>query len=126
MKKAIILTADKFEDMELFFPWFRLMEEGWHVDIAAPKVVEISGENGYTLTPDLAIDNVDPEKYDLLIIPGGSPDGAPSVVRKIEKAREITKAFFAKKKTGCVYLPWTMDTRRCRCCERQTPNFLLV
>jgi protease I len=35
--KAIILTANKFEDMELFFPYFRLLEEGAEVDIAAPK-----------------------------------------------------------------------------------------
>jgi protease I len=35
--RALILTADKFEDMELFFPYFRLLEEGIAVDIAAPK-----------------------------------------------------------------------------------------
>ena len=39
-KKAVILTADKFEDMELFFPLFRLIEAGWKVDVAAPKVVD--------------------------------------------------------------------------------------
>ena len=33
-KRAVILTADKFEDMEVFFPMFRLLEEGWQVDIA--------------------------------------------------------------------------------------------
>ena len=31
--KPLILTADKFEDMELFFPYFRLLEEGLEVDI---------------------------------------------------------------------------------------------
>ena len=50
MKKAIILTADKFEDMELFFPLFRLMEAGWQVDIAAPTLKEIGGEHGYSIT----------------------------------------------------------------------------
>ena len=40
----------------------------------------------------------DPEKYDLLIIPGGSPDGAPTTIRNIKKAREIAKSFFAKNK----------------------------
>jgi hypothetical protein len=28
-RKAVVLTADKFEDMEVFFPVFRLLEEGW-------------------------------------------------------------------------------------------------
>lgn len=109
-KKAIILTADKFEDMELFVPWFRLTEAGWQVDIAAPKVEEISGENGYSIGSDLKIDDVDSEKYDLLIIPGGSPDGAPATVRKQLKALEITKAFFAKNKpvASICHGPWTL------------------
>ena len=34
--KAVLLTADKFEDMEVFFPAFRLLEHGWQVTIAAP------------------------------------------------------------------------------------------
>ena len=110
MKKAIVLTADKFEDMEVYVPIFRLLEEGWQVDVAAPKKQEISGENGYSLTPDMTIDKVDPDNYDLLIIPGGSPDGAPAAVRKIKKAQEITKAFFKKNKpvASICHGPWTL------------------
>ncbi len=110
MKKAVVLTANKFEDMEVFFPVFRLMEEGWQVDVAAPKKEEISGENGYSLMPDKTIDEINPDDYDLLIIPGGSPDGAPSVVRKIKKALEITKDFFAKNKpvASICHGPWTL------------------
>lgn len=110
MKKAVILTADKFEDMEVFVPVFRLMEEGWKVDIAAPKKQEIHGENGYSLMPDKTIGEVNPDNYDLLIIPGGSPDGAPAKVRKIKKAQDITKSFFAKNKpVGSIcHGPWTL------------------
>jgi protease I len=97
-RKAIVLTADKFEDMEVFFPVFRLMEEGWEVDIAAPKVEELSGENGYSLSPDKTFNQVNPDDYDLLIIPGGLPDGAPTVVANNKKAQEITKSFFEKNK----------------------------
>ena len=35
--RAVILTANEFEDMELFFPYFRLIEEGVAVDVAAPE-----------------------------------------------------------------------------------------
>lgn len=109
-KNAVILTADKFEDMELFFPLFRLMEEGWHVDVAAPKKKEIGGEHGYSIEPSLTIDEVDPDKYDLLVIPGGFPDGAPATVRKIKKAQEITKSFFKKDKlvASICHGPWTL------------------
>jgi protease I len=93
--KAIILTADRFEDMELFFPYFRLLEEGVQVDVAAPKKQKLTGENGYIFeNVDLIFKEVDPEMYDLLVIPGGAPDGAPTTVRKNETAVEITRAFF--------------------------------
>lgn len=109
-KKAIVLTADKFEDMELYIPVYRLLEAGWHVDVAAPKKKTIHGESGYPMEPTMTIDDVDPEKYDLLIIPGGKPDGAPATVRKIKKAQEITKHFFEKNKpvASICHGPWTL------------------
>jgi len=79
---AIILTADQFEDMEVFFPYFRLLEEGVKVHVAAPSKETIHGEHGYALNPDKTMDEVDPDDYDLLIIPGGSPDGAPRALNK--------------------------------------------
>ena len=108
--KAVVLTADKFEDMEVFFPVFRLLQEGWEVDIAAPTMDEISGGNGYDLKPDVTIDEVNPDDYQLLIIPGGHADGAPATVRKIKKAQEITKSFFQKNKpiASICHGPWTL------------------
>ena len=97
-RKAIVLTADRFEDMELYFPVFRLLETGWQVDIAAPKIERLRGENGYQVMPDLTIDDVDSAQYSLLIIPGGAPNGAPATVRKIKKAQEITRSFFSANK----------------------------
>lgn len=96
--RAIILTADDFEDMELFFPWFRLLEEGIPVDIAAPQKGVIHGENGYGLEVDKTFDDVDPVDYNLLILPGGSPQGAPTTVRNNPKVQSIAKAFFAANK----------------------------
>jgi len=108
---AIILTADKFEDMELFVPYFRLLEAGVGVDVAAPKVEKISGENGYIFeNVDLTIDEVDPDKYDLLIIPGGLPSGAPSTVRKMPHAQEVAAAFFetGKQVAAICHGPYTL------------------
>lgn len=98
-RKALVLSADKFEDMELYVPVFRLIEAGWHVDIAAPQKGKITGEsNWYYIMANKTIDEVDPEEYDALIIPGGSPDGAPTTVRKNKKAVEIARSFFARHK----------------------------
>ncbi len=95
LARAIVLTANLFEDFELFYPYFRLMEEGVAVDVAAPAKEKITGENGYIFeNVDLTIDQVDPQSYDLLFVPGGHPHGAPTTVRKIKKAQEIARAFF--------------------------------
>ena len=108
--KALILTADKFEDMELFFPYFRLLEEGLEVDIAAPKKGHIEGEHGYDLEVQKTFDDVHPDDYDLLLIPGGSPNGAPSVVKKDTKAQAIAKSFFGSNKpvSSICHGPWLL------------------
>ncbi|MGZ4204192.1 MAG: type 1 glutamine amidotransferase domain-containing protein [Actinomycetota bacterium] len=108
--RAVVLTADKFEDMELLVPYFRLLDAGARVDIAAPSMDEIGGEHGYIVSPDLLIDDVDPDAYDLLIVPGGFPDGAPARVRAIPKAQEIARSFFDKSKpvASICHGPWLL------------------
>jgi protease I len=108
--RAVVLTADKFEDMEVFFPYFRLLEQGWQVDIAAPDRKEITGEHGYVLQPEKTIAEINPDEYHLLVIPGGSPRGAPATVRRILKAQEITRSFFEKNKpvAAICHGPWTL------------------
>jgi protease I len=108
--KAIILTANEFEDMELFFPYFRLLEEGVEVDVVAPQTGVIHGEHGYSLNITKTFSEVDPDQYDLLVVPGGFPDGAPATVRKVKKAQEIAKAFFAKNKpvASICHGPWLL------------------
>jgi protease I len=108
--RALILTADKFEDTELIVPYFRLLDAGIQVDIAAPTMDRIGGEHGYSLEPDLTIDLVDPDAYDVLIIPGGFPDGAPATVRDTPGAQEIARSFVANDKpvAAICHGPWLL------------------
>ena len=74
--KALVISADGFEDMELFYPVYRLKEHGWEVTLAAPKTGRITGKHGYSIEPDLPISEVNPDGYTVLIIPGGkAPEG---------------------------------------------------
>jgi len=108
--KAVVLTADKFEDMEVYIPVYCLLAAGWHVDIAAPKKGMIEGEHGYPIEVTKTIDEINPDEYDLLLVPGGFPDGAPATVRKIKKAQEITRSFFEKNKpvASVCHGPWLL------------------
>jgi len=92
--RALIVTADRFEDMEAIFPYCRLLEEGIRVDVAAPSRGKIVGEKGYKLDAQVAIAEVNPADYDILILPGGGRAGAPATVRDIPRAQEIARAFF--------------------------------
>jgi protease I len=109
-RRALFLTADKFEDLELFVPYFRLLEAEWDVTIAAPTVDQIGGEHGYGITPDATFDQVEAEAYEALIIPGGFPDGAPATVRRHKTALAITRSFVGRNKVvaAICHGPWTL------------------
>ena len=109
-RKALILTADKFEDFELFVPLFRLIEAGWETTIAAPTMDEISGEHGYAIEPATTFDSVDASAYELLVIPGGFPDGAPATVRRHKAALAITRSFMGDRRVvaAICHGPWTL------------------
>jgi protease I len=93
--KALIISADNFEDTELLVPYYRWKEEGIHVDVASMKKGKIKGKHGYEVEVDKKLGEVDPGGYDLLFLPGGK---APEAVRKEEKALEIARDFFKKNK----------------------------
>ncbi|MDK2790078.1 MAG: protease [Methanothermococcus sp.] len=90
----LILSADGFEDLELFYPYFRLMEEGYNVQIASNKR-KIEGKKGYKVIVDLKFSEVNPDDYDGLVLPGGI---GPETVRLDINAVNITKNFMDDKK----------------------------
>ena len=91
--KALIISADNFEDSELLVPYYRLKEEGFDVDIASMKKDKIKGKHGYEVNVDKTLQEVSPGNYDILILPGGK---APEAIRKEQAALEIVKHFFQK------------------------------
>jgi protease I len=93
--KALIISADNFEDTELLVPFYRLEEEGAQVDIASIKKGKIKGKHGYEVEVNKTLKEVNPDDYDILILPGGK---APETLRKEKKAIEIAKHFFQKNK----------------------------
>jgi len=93
--KALILSADNFEDTELLVPYYRLKEAGVEVTVAALNRKAITGKHGYEVAVDKTLDEVNPDDYAILILPGGK---APGVVRKEPKAQEITRIFFERNK----------------------------
>ncbi|MFN3480838.1 MAG: DJ-1/PfpI family protein, partial [Thermodesulfovibrionales bacterium] len=69
--KALIISADNFEDSELLVPYYRLKEEGIDIDIASIKKGKIKGKHGYEVEANKTLGEVNPDDYDILILPGG-------------------------------------------------------
>ena len=95
MKKVLIITGPFFEDIEVQYPYYRLKEEGYEVIIAAPERGRVEGKHGYVINADLAFDEVSPDEYDALVVPGGR---APERVRLYDSAKSIVKHFFEQNK----------------------------
>lgn len=93
--KALIISADHFEDTELLYPYYRLQEAGLEVDIASIARGRIHGKHGYEVTVNTALRDVDPNAYDLLVLPGGK---APASLRKEPAAVGIARDFMRENK----------------------------
>ncbi len=93
--KALIIAADDFEDLEVFYPYFRLKEAGFEVDIASFKENMIKGKTGYSIKATSEFSRVEPGNYDLLILPGGK---APEKIRLDVDALRIARDFMDKGK----------------------------
>jgi protease I len=98
--KALILSANDFEDSELLVPYYRLLEAGYTVDVAAEKTGVIRGMHGYEVLAVKGFADVDPKEYAVLILPGGK---APAAIRKDPKVISIVHHFFdANKPVGAI------------------------
>jgi protease I len=87
---ALILVDDEFEDLTVFFPWYRLREEGIEVQLASPRMHVLTGAHGYRIEPDTTIHEVNPAEFDLLLIPDGT---AVERLRVREEAVDVARTF---------------------------------
>ena len=79
--KALIISADNFEDSELLVPYYRLKEAHVEVDVASMKPGAIKGKHGYEVAVNKTLDAINPEEYALLVLPGVKRQ------KKLEKIR---------------------------------------
>jgi len=110
--KILIIATDGFEQTELFGPRERLLDLGADVRLASPETKPIQGmqrqEKGETITPDMTLEEVDPDEFDALVIPGGVAN--PDTLRQEKKAIDIVKSFAdaGKPVAAICHGPWLL------------------
>jgi protease I len=109
MPKVLMLAGDAAESLEVMYPYQRLLEEGYEVDIAAPHKKKLqfvvhdfveghdtyTEKPGYTWDADLAFKDVEPADYVAVVVPGGR---APEYIRNDPDFQRIVKHFFGQQK----------------------------
>lgn len=94
-ERIAIITGDNAQDLEFFYPYYRLTEAGYDVDVITEKGGAFKGKNGLGLQETQSIEEVSPENYILLYLPGGE---APSKLRKNDRVVEFVRRFAASGK----------------------------
>lgn len=76
MPNVVILVAQNFQDEEFIYPYYRLLEAGFGVDVATPGGSVTYGKYGVPARATTATEKIRPEDFSAVILPGGfeSPD----------------------------------------------------
>ncbi len=104
MLKLLLLTGDAGEAQEIYYAKYRLEEEGWSVQIAAPRkgaflsVVHdfepgfetYTERAGYRVEADLGLEDIQPEQFQGIVLPGGR---APEYLRNRPAAVAAVRHF---------------------------------
>jgi len=94
-KKIALLVGKDFEDMEVMYPYYRLIEAGFQVDVIGedPAGTKYVGKNGYPIVSTLEISKARAKDYSGLVAPGGwAPDRLrrdPKVLRLVAEVDRL-------------------------------------
>ena len=88
MNKAVIISGNLAQDHEFIYPYYRLLEAGFEVDVCLLEGKPVKGILGTTLPPNKnqtikTIDQIKVNDYKILVLPGG--------VKAMEKVRQEKK-----------------------------------
>ena len=99
-KRVAILAENQYEDLELWYPLYRLREAGADVFVVGTGTADTyTSKHGYPVKVDAEADTVDAAQFDLIVVPGGyAPDlmrRSPAMVNLVRQANEQGKLIAA-------------------------------
>ena len=90
LKRVVILVEDLYQDLEVWYPYYRLKEAGVSVTLVGTGKKEYKGKYGYPINADRSADQVRAKDFEGLIVPGGY---APDILRRYPAVIRLVKAF---------------------------------
>ena len=95
MARILCFVGDLYEDLELWYPKYRLEEAGHRVVIAGQSLATFAGKNGYPCEAEALIEDMEESDFDGLLIPGGF---MPDKLRRDPRVLDLTRRFDASGK----------------------------
>lgn len=96
MKKAAILVEDYYQVLEVWYPYFRLREEGLEtILVGSGAKKEYKSKEGYPALEELSIEKVKADDFTVVVIPGGY---APDILRRYPKVNSFVREMSQAKK----------------------------
>ena len=96
-KKIAILIEHHYQDMEVWYPYYRLTEEGAEVIMAGTgTAASYSGKYGYPAGADADAKNLKAKNLDAVVVPGG---WAPDFLRRHDSVLNLVREMDAAGKT---------------------------
>lgn len=108
IKRVVIITAQNFQDEEFVYPYYRLLEEGFDVQVATPDKAPVAGKYGVPSRPTMDTKDLKASDFDAVVIPGGFE--APDRLRIRPEVLSFVKEMFAAKKlvAAICHGPWVL------------------
>lgn len=93
MKKVAVLLENMFNERELIYPYFRLLDEGYEVHLVGPKKGAVyTSKAGLTEVSTHASSDIEAKDYAAVVIPGGfSPDFMRRTQATVDFVREMDR-----------------------------------
>lgn len=87
--RVAILVEDLYQDLEVWYPYYRLQEAGHHpVFVGTGSKDEYHGKYGYPVIPHKLISRIRPADFSAVIVPGGF---APDLLRRYPAVLRFVK-----------------------------------
>ncbi|NOZ88167.1 MAG: type 1 glutamine amidotransferase [Deltaproteobacteria bacterium] len=93
-KSVAILVDQQYQEMEVWYPYYRLIEEGAEVHLVGPDAgVTYPSKLGYPATSTLSADQAASRDFNAVIVPGG---WSPDFMRRDERMISLIQSMAGK------------------------------
>src|SRR5580700_7617524 len=106
--RAAVLVEQQYQEMEVWYPLYRLREAGCKVTLVGPEAGQTyPSKLGYPAKSEKAAADVSPDDFDAVVIPGGF---APDFIRRCDALIRLVSSMAEQGKViaAICHGPWVL------------------